>query len=295
MQSVLLEISESRTVNGGRDCARQIATLMPKSHVLTGDAETPRYILLPGDPGRVPLIGRQWQSYTEVSFNREFRLAHGTLDGVTLGACSTGIGAPSTEIALVELAAAGTETFVRVGTCGAIQAGIAVDTLVIHEAAVRLSGSADAYCERAFPAVAHRDVTFALVEACEQLGLPYTVGITASTDSFFAGQQNAYPNPLHFDGGTSVAETMRQHGVATFEMEAAALFVLGSLFKRRCGSICAVGSNRVSGDRSNDNTGIERAISAANRAIVILSGWDGLRARSGRSQLSASLLAGRYA
>ncbi len=273
----------------------QAARSMHKSHVMTGEDSAPRYMLLPGDPGRVPSIGKQWHTYTDVSFNREFRYARGTLDGVNLGACSTGIGAPSTEIALLELAAAGSDTFVRVGTCGAIPAEIAVDSLVIHEAAVRLSASSDAYCERAFPAVAHRDVTFALIEACEQLELPYVVGITASTDSFFAGQQNELPLPLGFAGSGPVVAAMSNYGVATFEMEAATLFVLGSLFKRRCGSVCAVGSNRSTGSRSSGADGIERAILAANRAVTILSGWDELRARNGRLQLSASLLTGRCA
>jgi uridine phosphorylase len=132
----------------------------------------------------------------------------------------------------MELAAAGSETFIRVGQCGAVQPDIAVGTLVIHEAAVRLVGSIDAYCEPSFPAVANRDVTFALIEACEQLAFPYVVGITASTDSFFAGQDNAFPVPLELPAKVPFAEKMRNYGVATFEMEAAALFVLGSLLKR---------------------------------------------------------------
>jgi uridine phosphorylase len=60
-------------------------------HVLTGDDPVPSYMLLPGDPGRVPLIGAGWQQYEEISFNREFRLARGCIGDVALGACSTGI------------------------------------------------------------------------------------------------------------------------------------------------------------------------------------------------------------
>ena len=169
---------------------------MHKPHILVAPETAPRYMLVPGDPGRVPTIGSGWQTYDEISFNREFRYARGSIDGVAVGACSTGIGAPSTEIAFMELAAAGSETFVRVGTCAAVQLEIEIGTLVIHEGAVRLVGSVDAYCEPAFPAIANRDVTFALIEACEQLELTYTVGITASTDSFFAGQDNVLPLPL---------------------------------------------------------------------------------------------------
>jgi len=266
---------------------------MHKAHVLTGSEPVPKYLLVPGDPGRVPLIGEGWDDYTDVSFNREFRYARGSVDGVAIGACSTGIGAPSTEIALMELAASGGETFIRVGQCGAVQPDIAVGTLVIHEGAVRLVGSIDAYTEPTYPAIADRDVTFALVEACEQLGYPYVVGLTASTDSFFAGQDNAFPVPLELPAKVPFAEKMRSYGVATFEMEAAALFVLGRLIKRRCGSICSVESNRATGERRAVPDAVLKTALAANRAVTILQRWDAERARTGRSVVSESLLLGK--
>jgi uridine phosphorylase len=268
---------------------------MHKPHVLVGEEPTPRYMLVPGDPGRVPRIGANWEHYEEISFNREFRYARGSFEGVELGACSTGIGAPSTEIAVMELAAAGTETFIRVGQCGAVQPDIAIGTLVIQEGAVRLVGSVNAYCEPEYPAIANREVTFALIEACEQLGYEYAVGLTASTDSFFAGQDNATPVPLVLPAKVPFAEKMRSYGVKTFEMEAAALFILGTLLGRRCGSICSVESNRATGERRKVPEAIENAIRAANRAIAILHGWDALRSASGRTYLSPSLLSGMLA
>ena len=264
-----------------------------KPHVLTGEGPAPRYMLLPGDPGRVPLIGSTWDAYDEVSFNREFRFGRGTVAGVPIGACSTGIGAPSAEIALIELAASQSDTFIRVGMCGAIQPEIALGTLVIHEGAVRLVGGPNAYCEPEFPAIADRVVTFALIEACEELGLPYAVGLTASTDSFFAGQENVLPLPMELPAN-GIAARMRSYGVATFEMEAAALFVLGSLLKRRCGSICSVESNRATGERRDVSHAIRNAVDAANRAVTILARWDERLRRTGRRHLSPSLLATQH-
>ena len=263
---------------------------MHKPHVLTGDAPVPRYALLPGDPGRVPIIAAGWDSYEEVSFNREFRYARGKSGGVALAACSTGIGAPSTEITLMDLAAAGGDTFIRVGTCGAVQPEIAIGTVVIQEGAVRLVGSPDAYCEPSYPAIADRDLTLALIEACEQLGIVYTVGLTASVDSFFAGEDNPIPVPLDLPAKVPFAEKMRGYGVATFEMEAAALFVLGRLIKRRCASICAVGSNRVTGERRDVPEAVADVARAATRAVEILAGWDALLAAGERRYLSPSLL-----
>jgi uridine phosphorylase len=260
-----------------------------KPHVLTGDQPAPRYVLLPGDPGRVPTIGSTWEAYEELSFNREFRYGRGRIAGVGIGACSTGIGAPSAEIALIELAAAGSDTFIRVGMCGAIQPEIELGTLVIHEGAVRLVGGPNAYCEPEFPAIADRVVTFALIEACEQLGLRYAVGLTASTDSFFAGQENVLP--LRFDATSrGIVDRMRGYGVATFEMEAAALFVLGSLLKRRCGSICSVESNRATGERADVSHAIGNAIAVANRAVTLLARWDERLRVSGGKYVSPSLL-----
>ena len=266
--------------------------MIHKTHVRIDGGAPPRYMLLPGDPGRVPQIGTAWDEYTEVSFNREYRYGRGKIDGVEIGACSTGIGAPSTEIALMELAAAGSETFVRVGMCGAAQAHIAPGTLVIAEGAVRLVGAADAYCDRSYPAIADRDVTFALIEACEQLRVPFVVGLTASTDSFFAGQDNAFPLDLDLPEKPGFAESMRRLGVATFEMEAAMIFVLGRLLGRRTGSICAVESNRVTGERSAQPDAIRSAWIVASRAIAILAGWDARRTAAQREYVSASLLAG---
>ncbi len=266
---------------------------MRKSHIPLGGRAVPRYLLLPGDPNRVPLIGLEWSSYEEVSFNREFRFARGTIENVKLGACSTGIGAPSVEIAFMELAAAGADTFMRVGTCGALQPEITPGTLVIHEGAFRSVGAVNAYCKPEYPAIADRDVTFALIEACEQLGVSYAVGLTASTDSFFAGQNNTLPDGLPTMDTYPFADEARSYGILTFEMEAAALFILGSLFKSRCGSVCVVGSNRATGERREIPDGIRDAVAVANRAVSILFAWDALRKESNCRYLSASLLTGR--
>ena len=80
------------------------------------------YVLLPGDPARVPLIAAGWAEGREIAVEREHVTFTGTLrDGGPISACSTGAGGPSTASAVEELIAIGADTFVRVGTCGAIQ------------------------------------------------------------------------------------------------------------------------------------------------------------------------------
>src|SRR5262249_59725783 len=90
-------------------------------------------------------------------------------DGGPISACSTGAGGPSTASALEELVAIGADTFIRVGTCGAIQRAIACGDVVIHTAAVRLDGTSPQYVRIAYPAAAHHLVVLALVQPADAL------------------------------------------------------------------------------------------------------------------------------
>lgn len=243
----------------------------PKRHVDTAGQPTPRGMLLPGDPGRVPLIGKGWDSYREISFEREFRLAEGRFRDAAIGACSTGIGGPSTEIAVLELAETGTRDFIRVGTCAALQDNIAPGDIVIQHGAVRLTGTMDAYVGREYPSVADPAVTAALIAACEELGHGYHLGLTASVDSFYGGQANPVPGGHGLGGNPDIAQELSRRRVATFEMEAATLFTLGSLFGLRTGSICAVGSNRITNRRTADvEPSVRKVCEIASLAIVRL-------------------------
>ena len=105
-------------------------------HVELGEGDVEGPVLLPGDPDRVDVIADCWDGYEEKARHREYRTLAGTYDGEPLAVTSTGIGSPSAAIAVEELARVGAETFVRVGSCGAIQAEASVGDLVITTAAV---------------------------------------------------------------------------------------------------------------------------------------------------------------
>ena len=94
-------------------------------------------VLLPGDPERVSLITERWDDAETVAEHREYRTATGTYEGAPLSVTSTGIGSPSAAIAVEELARVGAETFLRVGSCGALQPEMDVGDLVITTGAVR--------------------------------------------------------------------------------------------------------------------------------------------------------------
>lgn len=252
-------------------------------HLKIGAGDVSRYVLMPGDPGRVPKIGEHWDTYTEIAYNREYRIARGEAGGVDLSACSHGIGGPSTDIAAVELANCGADTFIRVGSCASLQPEIAAGHLVIATGALRLTGAADAYIGKEYPAVAHHLVVMALIQAAEALGKPYHVGLAASVDSFYAGEVNPMPGGYWPARMNTVLDDLKQARVANFEMEGATLFTLASLFGWRAGMICAVGANRATQDRLDSPQAIADCCAVATEAVRILKGWDDDLAASGKT------------
>ncbi|MBQ5797455.1 MAG: uridine phosphorylase, partial [Firmicutes bacterium] len=139
--------------------------------------QTPGYVLLPGDPNRVPKMAAQWDEGAKLyTLSRNMTAAVGTYKGTEIGAWCTGIGGPSTECTLTDLASHGTHTFIRVGTTGAIQEDIKIGDIIINDSNVRLDGTSKLYVMDEYPAAASYEVVLALVQACENLGLRYHVG-----------------------------------------------------------------------------------------------------------------------
>ncbi|MDR2163365.1 MAG: nucleoside phosphorylase [Clostridiales Family XIII bacterium] len=252
-------------------------------HLRIRGGDVPPYAILPGDPGRTLLISRGWDELREVAFNREFRTITGIHGGVPICCASTGIGAASSEICIHELHEAGVHTCVRVGTTGGIQPDIDLGDLVIPYACVRRDGTSDTYIGPEYPAAAHPHVVMALMQACDNLGYKYRLGIGYTSSSFYIGQGR----PLAEDGGymPSFAECiipdLKKAGVTNIEMEAAGQFVVGALHGMRMGAILAVVANRVT-DEWGDRGGEEKACLAASEAVRILSGWD----REGHAEMS---------
>lgn len=214
----------------------------PQHHIACRQGDVGRYVLLPGDPGRVPLIAQFLDDARPVANNREFNTYTGTLLGERVSVCSTGIGCPSTAIAVEELAAIGADTFIRVGTSGRMQAFIAPGDLIITSGAVRDEFTSQQYLPLAFPAVADHNVTLALREAARQRKVRHHVGICQSKDSFF-GQHEPQRMPVGRDLQMRW-DAWVQAGVLCSEMEASTLFVIARFLGARAGGIMiAAGSH----------------------------------------------------
>ncbi|MBP1449399.1 MAG: uridine phosphorylase [Thermoproteus sp.] len=238
-------------------------------HIMVAQGEVPRYVLLPGDPGRVPKIATFWDEAREVARNREFVTYIGKYRGVPIGATSTGIGSGSTAIAVEELLWAGSDTFVRVGTTGALRRDVRIGDVIIGTGAVRWDGASRWYAPPEYPATAHWTVVNALVHAAESLGVRYHAGVVASTDSFYIGQERPGHGGFLPPWAKGLVESLRSLGVLSFEMESATIFTLASIYGARAGGIYAVVANRET-DEFVPEAGVEDAIRVANEAVKIL-------------------------
>ena len=122
-------------------------------HIGVAPGEVSTVALLPGDPFRVPLVAEYLEDAREVAHKREHRTMLGTYKGRAVTVTSTGMGCPSTAIAVEELARVGVTSFIRVGSTGALQPGIEPGDLIVSEGAFRNDGTSDMYTPKGYPAV----------------------------------------------------------------------------------------------------------------------------------------------
>ena len=226
-------------------------------HIDLKPGDVGKYVLLPGDPFRTDLIASYFDDAKLVAHHREHKTWTGYLNGVKVSVTSTGMGCPSTAIAVEELIACGADTFIRVGTAGRVCDESFDQTLdgVINNAAVRDEGTTIHYIPVEYPAVADRHVVDALDRAAKKLGYNFLEGITQSKDSFY-GQHEPENMPAEYRLKERWEAWRRGHVVSS-EMECAALFVISSIRKCRAAAIMAF-------------TEMEKSVEVACEAIKIL-------------------------
>jgi len=256
-------------------------------HIRCKPGDVADTVLLPGDPDRVPKMSKLWDESKEIAAYREHVTHTGKYKGMEISACSTGAGGGSTSSALEELAEVGAKKFIRVGTTSAIQEQIKPGDLIISSGAVRYDGTSENYVNLNYPAIADYEVTAALIEACEKLGYTYHVGITATTASFFCGQNRPGFGGYRQSWFEDRYQDLRAANVINYEMEAATVLTLSSLFKIKAGAIFAVVGNRVTDEFVYG--GVEKSIEAATEAAVILDKWQKLKEKNNKEYWYPSL------
>lgn len=211
--------------------------------------DPPTLALVSGDPGRAERIARgHFGDPRTLSENRGLHSYVGRLPGGRqVLSCTSGMGAPSLSIVVNELVQIGVRTMIRVGTCGSIQPHVGVGSVVITHGALVRQGAARDVAPPNYPAVADPHLTVALQAAAEELEVEHHVGITASADTFYEGQErsDSSANPHLLRRHRGMIEEYRNLNVLNFEMEAGTLLTMAGVYGFRAGCVCAVVARRT--------------------------------------------------
>ena len=242
-------------------------------HIAVCPGEVGEFCILPGDPGRCRKIAELLEDPEYVSSNREYEIWNGRLGNKKVTVCSTGIGGPSTAIAVEELVACGAKTLIRVGTCGGINLDVECGDVVIASGAVRQDGTSREYAPIEFPAVPDLYTTAAMFGAARSLGYKSHVGVVQSKDSFY-GQHSPKKMPTSADL-LEKWEAWKRLGVLASEMEASTLFVVGAALGVKTAACFHVVWNQERADAGldtaeNESHETEKAIKVAIEAIRMM-------------------------
>ena len=219
-------------------------------HVGTKPGDVAPFVMLVGDPARAHKVAKRFKNPRPPIQSREYVTITGDYDGELVTVTATGIGTDNTEIAVIELTqcvealpGAPLPTFVRVGSCGALQDDMKIGDLAISTGAVKLEATSSYFVPEGYPSVAHHEVVLALIEGAAKTGTRHHVGLTATACGFYGAQSRNVPGfpPRDPDAPTRLAKM----GVKNFEMEASLLFTLAQLRGLRAGAVCAVYASRT--------------------------------------------------
>lgn len=187
-------------------------------HISAAAGDVAETVLIPGDPLRA-----KWAAETFLDDPREINSVRGMLGftgswrGNSVTIHGSGMGMPSLSIYANELISSyGARTLVRVGSCGAMQAHVAIRDVIVAMTASSISTpSRGILREVQFAPVADWGLLRAAVTAAETRGETVHVGGIYSSDVFY-------------DERPDLTEQMTRHGVLAVEMEAAELYTLAA-------------------------------------------------------------------
>lgn len=228
-----------------------------------------KYVLLPGDPGRIDRILRYLTDVKEVNVNREFRSFNGKYKGIEISMVSTGIGCPAAAIAVEELANVGAEVLIRIGTCGGLLKEMQPGDIVIPNAAMCFDGATKEYKPDIKKIEANKEITESLIESAKKLGGKYFVGVNRTHDAFYEPTENFVK--------------LVGQGLISSEMECSAVFLVSMLRNLKAGAVLVVNTPEPPEEVLKDpnivyrlvdedrvQRGVDNAIKIALEAIRIL-------------------------
>lgn len=254
-------------------------------HLALKPEQLAQNVILVGDPGRVPMVSKFFDSIEHKVQNRELVTHTGTLNGKRISVISTGMGTDNIDIVVNELDALvnvdlKTRTpkeerqslnLVRIGTSGSLQPDFEVNTFCAGEYGLGLDGLMNYYSvpdqmfehdmERAFDTHLKLPMGFArpYVVRCSatllnKVAFDMQKGITATAPGFFAPQGRMVRLPLAYPQQNDLLQSFSFKGikVSNMEMETSALYGLGRALGHRCLTVCLLVANRCTKKFSED-------------------------------------------
>ncbi len=243
-------------------------------------------IILVGDQDRVDMISKYFDKVEFKVQNREFKTHTGYYRNKRLSVLSTGIGTDNIDIVLNELDAIcnidlktrepktthKSLNLVRIGTSGALQGDIPVDTPVISEMAIGFDGLLNFYANR--DKVGNKDIEQKFLEHTgwnKSLAVPYFVnasnelldkvgrndmrhGLTISAPGFYGPQGRQLRLPLADPKLNEKITNFDFKGkkITNYEMESSAIFGLSKLLGHNAVTVCNIIANRIRKEYSAD-------------------------------------------
>jgi uridine phosphorylase len=231
--------------------------------------DPPQLALLSGDPERARLIAHT--HLADVRMLSEHRGLNSYLGRLPNGrpvlSATSGMGGPSLSIVVNELVQVGIRKIIRIGTCGSIQEHVLPGSVVIAQAALSRHGAANDIAPAEYPAAADPFLTVALVQAARDLGIDHHLGITASVDTFYEGQERAESaNPHLLRWLRGITAEYRGLNILNYEMECGTLFKMGGVYGFAAACIAGVVAQRTASEEivlEQKGNAVEHAIQVA--------------------------------
>lgn len=242
-------------------------------------------VITVGDPDRVQAVTRYFDHIELKKNKREFHTQTGIYKGKRITVISTGIGTDNIDIVFNELDALANIDFstrkikehltsldiIRIGTSGAIQSNIPVDSFVVSEAGIGFDSmlhfyQSDEINDPGFSHALVRDLQYS-----PHLGIPYVVfcdemlaakfsdgflrGVTLTNCGFYGPQGRVLRLPLQDPDLNDKIAAFSYNGrrITNLEMETAGIYGLAKLMGHRSVSLNAIIANRATGEFTKDS------------------------------------------
>ena len=244
-------------------------------------------IIFVGDPDRVEKITQFFDSIEFSIRKREFKTQTGIYKGKRLTVLSTGIGPDNIDIVMNELDALvnidlktrqpkenlTSLNIIRIGTSGAIQTDIPIDSFVLSQYGIGLDNMLRSYL---VDEVTLKDIEDAYITQTDwdvRKGRPYAIacsktlekriesnemhkGITCTIGGFYGPQGRVLRLPIQDNQLNSKMDHFQFNGnrITNLEMETTAIYGLSALLGHNALSLNAIIANRANGTFSEDPT-----------------------------------------